>query len=64
MTIEEIKAAVNAGKAVHWQHAGYRVIKDGLGQYLIQYTPNMQCIGLTNLAGDKLNGDPDKFFVV
>jgi len=32
MNIAEIKAAVDAGKSVHWANEGYRVHRDGLGQ--------------------------------
>ena len=63
MTIEEIKSAVDAGKTVHWANAGYNVIKDSLGQYLIKYAPNGFCIGLTNRAGDRLNGQADQFYI-
>ena len=56
MTIEEIKTAVDAGKPVRWSHDGYHVTRDSLGQYLITFQPNQNTIGLTNRAGDKLNG--------
>jgi hypothetical protein len=64
MTIAEIKAAVDAGRAVRWKNAAYRVIRDSLGQYLIRYEPNGHCIGLTNRDGDKLNGNESHFFTV
>ena len=53
MTLEDIKAAVDAGQTVHWANAGYVVQKDRLGQYLITYVLNGSCIGLTltNSAG-------------
>jgi hypothetical protein len=63
MTIDAIKAAVDAGRTVHWANTGYVVIRDSLGEYLIRYTPNGHCIGLTNRAGDKLNGAPEQFFI-
>ena len=56
MTIDEIKAAVDAGQTVHWASNGYVVHKDRLGQYLITYVPNGSCIGLTDRAGHQLNG--------
>ena len=62
MKIEEIKLAVDSGKTVHWVNTDYIVIKDSFGQYLIKYTPDGFCIGLTNRAGDKLNGRPDQFY--
>ena len=63
MNIAEIKAAVDAGKSVHWSNTGYRVHKDSLGQYLITFTRNDSTIGLTNRAGTKLNGQEEDFFV-
>ncbi len=63
MNIAEIKSAVVAGHSVHWSHEGYRVHKDGLGQYLITYLPNGSSIGLTDRSGSKLNGDEASFFV-
>lgn len=35
MTVNEIKAAVDAGKQVFWSNLNYEVIKDKVGQYLI-----------------------------
>lgn len=64
MTIQEIKDAVDAGKDVHWANSAYKVIKDNLGQYFIMFTPTKYCIGLTNLAGDRLNGSEEDFFIV
>ena len=61
--IAEIRAAVDAGRTVHWANAGYRVTKDRIGQYHIVCDHNQHCIGLTNRAGDRLNGKPDEFFI-
>ena len=63
MTLEQIKGAVDLGLSVKWSNDGYDVIKDSLGQYLIKYWPNGHCIGLTNAAGDKLNGEESQFYV-
>ena len=63
MTIEQIKGAVDLGLSVKWANDGYDVIKDSLGQYLIKYRPTGHCIGLTNAAGDNLNGQPEQFYV-
>lgn len=63
MTLDEIKAAVDAGQTVHWANTGYVVQKDRLGQYLITYVPNGSCIGLTHLSGHRLNGDEAEFFI-
>ena len=63
MTLDEIKAAVDAGQTVHWLNTGYVVHKDRLGQYLITYLPNGSCIGLTDQEGQRLNGKAVEFFL-
>jgi len=63
MTLEKIKAAVDAGNRVHWVNSGYVVMRDDLGQYLITYTRNGSAIGLTSPDGTRLNGEPDEFFI-
>lgn len=63
MNIAEIKAAVDAGKSVHWANEGYRVHRDGLGQYLITFVPNGSTIGLTDRSGRRLNGAEADFFI-
>ena len=63
MTLEDIKAAVDAGQTVHWANTGYVVHKDRLGQYLITYVPNGSCIGLTDRGGHGLNGKEAEFFI-
>jgi hypothetical protein len=63
MTIDEIKAAVDRGLAVRWVSDGYHVIRDELGQYLIIFQPNQHCIGLTNRAGNRLNGREEEFYI-
>ncbi|WP_288960848.1 hypothetical protein [uncultured Sulfitobacter sp.] len=63
MNINDIKAAVDAGKTVHWVNTGYVVRKDSLGQFLIVYLPNGSAIGLTNRAGTQLNGAEGEFFI-
>ena len=63
MTLEDIKAAVDAGQTVHWANTGYVVHKDRLGQYLITYLPNGSCIGLTDREGHRLNGKETDFFI-
>ena len=63
MTLEEIKAAVDADQTVHWASTGYRVHKDSLGQYLITFPPNGSTIGLTDRSGQRLNGDEAEFFI-
>jgi hypothetical protein len=63
MNIAEIKAAVDAGKPVHWANDGYRVHRDGLGQYLITFVRNGSSIGLTDRIGQRLNGAEADFFI-
>ena len=63
MTLEEIRAAVDAGNRVHWVNNGYLVTRDDLGQYLITFTRNGSAIGLTSRDGSRLNGKPDEFFI-
>ncbi len=63
MTLEEIKAAVDAGNCVHWDNTGYVVTRDSLGQYLITFVRNGSAIGLTSQDGTRLNGKPDEFFI-
>ncbi len=60
-TIAEIKAAVDAGKDVRCNGGSYRVLKDSIGQYLIQFLPERDnYTGLHGRAGtkyaDHLNG--------
>jgi hypothetical protein len=66
MTLEQIKAAVEAGKTVHWANRGYQVIKDNLGQWFIVYDrdgPRPNYIGLTWQDGKTMNGRPSEFYV-
>ena len=63
MTLEEIKTALSNGKPVFWKHEGYRVIKDGLGQYMICCLNNHSCWGLTWRDGITMNEKEDDFFI-
>ncbi len=63
MTLDDIKAAVDAGQTVHWANTGYVVHKDRLGQHLISFLPNGSCIGLTDREGQRLNGKEAEFFI-
>lgn len=63
MTLDEIKAAVDASKRVHWANEGYLVHKDSLGQYLITFEPNGSAVGLTDRASTTLNADSCLFFI-
>jgi hypothetical protein len=62
MTLDEIKAAIDSGKRVHWASTNYSVIRDNLGQYLIICSSNNYCIGLTWRDGKTLNGKESEFF--
>lgn len=63
MTIDEIKAAVLAGKIVHWMNEGYIVTTDKLDQWLIVFTSNKYAIGLTWRDGVSLNGKESEFYI-
>ncbi len=64
MTLEEIKAAVRAGKTVHWASEGYRVIWDKRAlKWLIVCDKNQNTIALTWSDGTTLNGYGEEFFV-
>ena len=63
MTLDEIKAAVNAGKCVCWANTGYQVVRDTADQWLIRCTDNDSCIGLTWRDGVTINGKPEDFFI-
>lgn len=67
MTLEQIKAAVEAGKTVHWANTGYVVIKDKIGQWLIIWDHGGRqenAIGLTHKDGVTMNcNSPDEFFI-
>lgn len=66
MTLQEIIAAVEAGKHVCWHHSGYRVVRDRSGLYLIGYSIGMRAenwIGLTDRDG-RLQGHEQDFFIL
>ena len=66
MTLEEIKAAVNAGKTVHWATYSYTVVKGiekAIGHWFIKCTDNDYTIGLTHRDEVTMNGEPEQFFV-
>jgi hypothetical protein len=69
MTLDQIKAAVDAGKTVHWATLAYTVIHDtsrGCDQWLIAYNHgqhNANYIGLTWADGVTMNGAPEQFFI-
>ena len=62
MNLNEIKAAVEDGKTVHWSTDDYVVVKDGLGQWFVRHCHG-HAIGLTWRDGTTMNGNPDEFYV-
>lgn len=66
MDLEQIKAAVNAGKKVCHKTDAYTVIRDLLGQYMIAYRPETRdanYIMLTWRDGVTMNGKPEDFYI-
>lgn len=63
MTLEQIKAAVAAGKIVYWCNPNYQVIEDASGQYIIKCINKGYYIGLTWTDNKTLNGEESEFFV-
>ena len=64
MNLAEIKAAVMAGKTVHWASDAYVVIyAPRIDQFLIKCSLNDNCIGLTWKDGVTMNGEPGQFFI-
>ena len=62
MTLQEIKAAVDAGTPVFWKNRAYTVTKDNRGQYFIKCSLNGHFIGLDYADGSGMNGAEDEFF--
>lgn len=64
MTLEEIKAAVDAGKIVCWKNHNYEVQWWPSNQsYEIVCLSNTHAIGLTWRDGVTMNGDEADFFI-
>ena len=66
MTLEQIKAAVDAGKTVHWASHNYQVVKGiekAIGHWFIVCTDNDSTIGLTHRDEVTMNGKPEQFFI-
>ena len=64
MKLDEIKAAVLAGKTVQWISSNY-VVKyhDKSKQFNIVCLSNNHCIGLTHRDGVTMNGKPEEFYL-
>jgi|688.fasta_scaffold00954_5 hypothetical protein len=63
MKLQEIQAAVLAGKTVHWKTEAYEVVCDSVGQWLIVCRSTKGCWGLTWTDNTTMNGKPEEFFV-
>ena len=64
MTLDEIKAAVLAGKLVHWANALYVVkYSEQTKQFFIVCLDNQHTIGLTWRDGVTMNGEPEDFYI-
>jgi hypothetical protein len=61
--LQTICGSVIQGKTVHWSNENYVVIRDDIGQWMIQCVKNGHCIGLTWSDGSTLNGKEDDFYV-
>lgn len=65
LSLEEIKAAVLAGKTVHWKSPAYEVVY-AENEFFIVYdkgSPRENYIGLTHTDGVTLNGRPYEFYL-
>ena len=45
-SIKDVKTAVDNNRPVFWQHEGYIVFKDSIGQYLVKCLSNDSIVGL------------------
>ena len=63
MDLQTICGSVVQGKTVHWSNENYVVIRDDIGQWMIQCVKNGHCIGLTWSDGSTLNGKEEDFYV-
>ena len=45
-SIKDVKIAVDNNLPVYWEHEGYIVFKDNIGQYLVKCLANDYIIGL------------------
>lgn len=64
MNLQEIKAAVDAGKVVCWANENYRVIHDSKNQWLIVCQLNDYTIGLTWRDGKTMNCNSESEFFI
>ena len=62
LSLSDIETAIYNGYTVYWKNRGYEVIKDKIGQYLINCKFNSHCVGLTRTDGSLIE-DPKHFFL-
>ena len=64
MTLDEIKAAVLAGKTVHWANSLYVVTySDKTKKFNVVCRDNQYTTGLTHRDGVTMNGKPEEFYI-
>ena len=63
MTLKEIQESIQSGRKVYWKQKNYQVIKDRIGQYLIECQNNGSCVSLTDSKGF-LTDNETAFFTV
>ena len=64
MNLDEIKAAVLAGKLVHWASPLYVVkYSEQIKEFYIVCLDNQHIIGLTWRDGVTMNGEPKDFYI-
>ena len=63
MTLQEIKAAVLAGRTVHWKNDAYEVTRDRVGQWFIVCRFNGSLSGLTWADGVTMSEKPEDFYL-
>ncbi len=67
MNKQQIIAAVNSGKTVHWGNTAYivkrSVYDDGTHDYIILCTLNDSCVGLTDIYGVLIENEEDFFTI-
>lgn len=62
MTLAQIKAAVNAGKSVHWQNNSYRIGVVNSHWYIEYIYGGSNIVGLVNHLGELME-DESTFYV-
>ena len=66
-TLNDVTAAVDAGKKVYWSNDQYTVHKDLIGTYLITFRPwskNPGSVGLFHMNGVDSDYNPADFYTI